>query len=135
MQAVIPIDVEHGLSDDLAEIWGHAGYAPPIPPGYPDGLPCACVTEVGGTDATMVTYEHDVSVDVWAPTWAAAMEEARMLAGILLQLPYRETASGRQWLTASINTMPYANPDPSDYKTPRVSFTALLTIRGTIIEN
>lgn len=134
MQAVIPIDVEHALSDDLAAIWGHAAYAPPVPAAYPDGLPCACVTEVGGADTTMVTYEHDVSIDVWAPTWGAAMDEARKLVGILRDLPYRAHASGRQWLTAGINTMPYANPDPNDYKTPRVSFTALLTIRGDIID-
>ena len=134
MQAVIPIDVEQALSDDLMEAWGHPAYAPPVPDAYAQALPCACVTEVGGTDTTMATYEHDVSVDVWAPTLGAAMDAARQLAGILCDMPYRAPSSGRQWLTAGINTMPYANPDPNDYKTPRVSFTAMLTIRGTITD-
>ena len=112
MQTVVPIDVEHALSDDLAAIWGHAAYAPPVPAPYPDGLPCACVTEVGGADTTMVTYEHDVSIDVWAPTWGAAMDEARKLAGILLDLPYRAHASGNGSRLASTRC-PTPTPTPT----------------------
>ena len=134
MQSVIPIDVEQALSDDLMEAWGHPASAPPGPDIYSQALPCARVTEVGGTDTTMVTYEHDVSVDVWAPTLGEAFTAARQLAGILCDMPYRAPSSGRHWKTAHINTMPYENPDPSNHKTPRVSFTAMLTIRGTITD-
>lgn len=132
MQSVIPIDAEAALSEDLSEYWGHPMFPPPLPETYQQQLPCASVTLVGGADTTMVTYEHDVSVDVYADTYAEAIAEARALAGILSDLKYREPSSGRQWLTSGINALPYANPDPNNFKVPRASFTAIAGIRGTI---
>ena len=132
MQSVIPIDAEQALSEDLSEYWGHHIFPPPLPESYQQQLPCALVTMVGGTDASMVTYEHDVSIDVYADTFAQAMDNARALAGIFADLKFREPSSGRQWLTSGINALPYVNPDPSNYKVPRVTFTAIASIRGTI---
>ncbi len=132
MQSVIPIDAEQALSEDLSEYWGHPIFPPPLPETYQQQLPCALVTVVGGMDASMVTFEHDVSIDVYADTFAQAMDNARALAGIFADLKFREPSSGRQWLTSGINALPYVNPDPNNYKVPRVTFTAIASIRGTI---
>lgn len=135
MQSVIPIDAEQALSEDLAEYWHRPIFPPPLPEAYQQQLPCAMVTLVGGTDQTMVTYEHDVSIDVFADTFAEAVFEARKLAGIFADLQFRAPSSGRQWLTSGINSLPYLNPDSSNYKVPRASFAAIASIRGEIIDN
>lgn len=132
MQSVIPIDAEYALSIDIAEYWNHPVYPTPLPDNYQDSLPCALVTLVGGGDTSMVTYQHSVSIDVYAATFAEAIEEAGKVAGIVTDLPYRVPKSKRQWLTAGTDSLPYANPDPSNFKVPRASFTANVTIRGTI---
>ena len=132
MQSVIPIDAEAALAEDLSAYWGHPVYPTPLPDDYQSSLPCALVSLVGGGNSTMVTYEHDVSIDVYAPTFGAAITEANILAGIFSDLQHRITAAGRQWLTSEVNSLPYANPDPNNYKVPRASFAAIASIRGTI---
>ena len=134
MQIVEPIDCEAALAEDIAQYWGHPVYPPPLPDDYADDLPCARVTAVGGTDSTFVTYEHDVSVDVYADTWDEAMEHARRVAGIVMALEDAAPQSGRQWQECAVNATPYPNPDPSNYSVPRASLTAVTAIRGKIID-
>lgn len=133
-QAVVPIDAEAALAADLAELWGHSVYPTPLPDSYASALPCALVTSVGGGNPDMVVYEHAVSVDVYADSWAEADAEARNLAGILAALPTVEPQSGRQWRTAELNSAPYPNPDPNNRRTPRSSFAAIVRARGEIID-
>lgn len=133
MQAVVPIDAEAALAEDVSALWQRPAYPSPLPDDFADDLPCALVTLVGGHGEDMVVYEHDVSVDVYAPTYAEAFDAAREVAAIIGSLWSAEHASGRQWLTSSLNSLPYANPDPSNYSVPRVSFAAIATIRGTIV--
>lgn len=133
MQVSIPIDAEAALAEDIAEYWQHPAYPTPLPDDFADDLPCALVTEVGGHGETMVTDEHDLSIDVYAGTYAEAMDEARKVAAIVASIWHAAPSSGRQWLTSGINAMPYANPDPSNFSVPRVSITVIATIRGTIV--
>ena len=132
MQAVIPRDAEYALATDLEEFWGHPAYATPLPDGYASDLPCALVTMVGGSAPNMVVYEHAVSVDVYAPKWAAADEEARKVAAIVAALPTVEPTSGNQWHVTTLNSVPYPNPDPNNRNVPRCSFAALVRLSGTV---
>jgi len=132
MQAVIPRDAEYALATDLIEFWGHDAYPTPLPDGYASALPCALVTSVGGSHPNMVVYEHALSVDVYGATWADADEQSRTVAAIVAALPTVSPTSGNQWHVATINAMPYPNPDPNNRNTPRCSMTVLVTLRGSV---
>lgn len=134
MQVIEPIDCELALAEDITHRWGHPAYPPPLPDDYANTLPCACVTSLGGNDATFVTFEHAVSIGVYADTWDEAMEQGRMVAGIVRAFEDGATENGRQWLECAINATPYADPDPNNYSVPRVSFAAFVAIRGKIID-
>lgn len=134
MQIVEPIDGERALAEDISQYWGYPVYPPPLPDDYAERLPCALVTSLGGIDATFVTYEHDVSIDVYADTWDEALAGARRVSGIVKALEDAAPESGRQWLECAINASPYANPDPNNYSVPRASLTAACAIRGKIID-
>ena len=132
MQLVKPIDIEDALRTDMAEAaeqW--TCFAPPAPDDLAAGS--LMVTSLGGGPATAVSFDHDVSIDCWAPTMAAAMQMASDAAGIVASLPLREFASGNCYLTAEINALPYINPDPNRPLLPRATFRATVGIRGTAI--
>lgn len=140
MQLVKPIDIEDALRTDMAEavtpstegakpLW--TCFAPPAPDDLAAGS--LMVTSLGGGPATEVSFDHDVSIDCWAPTMAAAMQMANDAAGIVASLPLREFASGNCYLTAEINALPYINPDPNRPLLPRATFRATVGIRGTAI--
>lgn len=133
-QAVIPIDAEAALAADLSDLWGHSVYPTPLPDSYASALPCALVTSVGGGNSDMVVYEHAVSIDVYADSWAEADAEARNLAGIVAALATIEPQNGVQWRTSELNSAPYPNPDPNNRRTPRSSFAAIVRARGAIID-
>lgn len=130
MQLVAPIDIEDALRIDLAAIdEGVRYFAPPAP----DDLTANSVQimSVGGAAQTDVSNEHDVRVDCWAATDAAAVALADKVAGIIATLPLRDTA--RAYNTAEINALPYINPDPNRPTLPRASFRAVIGVRGTTI--
>lgn len=132
MQLVKPIDIEDALRTDMAEVVSQwTCFAPPAPDDLAVGS--LMVTSLGGAPATAVSFDHDVSIDCWAPTMAAAMQMANDAAGIVASLPLREFASGNCYLTAEINALPYINPDPNRPLLPRATFRATVGIRGTAI--
>ena len=133
MQLVSPIDIEDAMRKDLSELIESDSpitscFAPPPP----DTLSAKSlmVTSLGGTSATAVSNEHDVSVDVWADTPAEAMAAANWAAGRVASLPLRQFSSGRHYVTAEINALPYLNPDPNRPLLPRATFRATVNIRG-----
>ena len=128
MQLVKPIDIEDALRVDLAAILGntYSVFAPP----QPDALAAnsVMVTSLGGAANDEVSNEHDVSVDVWASTEAAAVTLANTVAGYVASLPMRATTT--PYKGAYINALPYINPDPTRPLLPRVTFRATVTVRG-----
>lgn len=132
MQLVKPIDIEDALRTDLATLEsGWTCFAPPAP----DNLAAKSlmVTSLGGAPQTEVSNAHDVSIDVWAATIEDAVKMANDAAGYVASLPLRTFASGRQYLTAEINALPYINPDPNRPLLPRATFRATVSIRGTAL--
>lgn len=133
MQLVAPIDIEDALRIDLGELDGSAHYfAPPAPDDLTAGS--VQVMSVGGAPQTEVSNEHDVRVDCWAATEAAAFILANRAAGLIASLPMRTPASGRTYTTARLDALPYLNPDPNRPLLPRVSFRAAVGTRGESIE-
>lgn len=131
MQVVEPIDVEDALRVEIAAaITGIVACAPPAPDDLAPGT--VCVTRLGGGPQTPVSHEHDVSVDVWAATDAAAMALADRVQGAIAALPLRESASGATW-TSSDPMLPYPNPDPHRPTIPRATFRATVGARGVTI--
>lgn len=131
MQVVEPIDVEDALRVEIAAaITGIVACAPPAPDDLAPGT--VCVTRLGGGPQTPVSHEHDVSVDVWAATDAAAMALADHVQGVIATLPLRESASGATW-TSSDPMLPYPNPDPHRPTVPRATFRATVGARGVPI--
>ena len=131
MQVVEPIDVEDALRVEIAAaITGSVACAPPAPDDLAPGT--VCVTRLGGGPQPPVSHEHDVSVDVWAATDAAAMALADNVQGVIATLPLRESASGATW-TSSDPMLPYPNPDPHRPTVPRATFRATVGARGVTI--
>ena len=128
MQLVRPIDIENALRVDLAQFLDADVFAPPAPDDISAGS--VQVMSVGGAPQSAVSNEHDVRVDCWAATPADAIALANEAAGIVASLPLRDMDSGRHYLTASLNALPYLNPDPNRPLLPRASFRAELGIRG-----
>lgn len=73
---------------------------------------------------------HDVTVSVWAATWADATAWADRLAGATARLPDTQ-GTATQWRSCDITALPFAAPDPQQPTLPRVQFTAALTCRTT----
>lgn len=133
MQLVKPIDIEDALRIDLGALMDN-GWRVSAPPAPDDlGAKCIVVTSLGGAPETAVSNEHDVSVDVWAATEADAISGANDAAGYIASLPVRTLASGRHYLTAAIEALPYINPDPNRPLVPRATFRATVGVRGTAL--
>ena len=137
MQLVAPIDIEDALRTDLDALINtgqtpeYAFFAPPAPDDLaPDSVQ---IMSVGGVPQTEVSNEHDVRVDCWAETPAEAFTLANVAAGAIATLPMQTPASGRQYTTARLDSLPYLNPDPNRPLIPRVSFRASVGIRGEAI--
>ena len=128
MQLVKPIDIEDALRVDLAAILGssYKCFAPPQPDDLTAGS--VMVTALGGASNGEVSNEHDVSIDCWASTEAAAVTLGNTVAGYVASLPMRATTT--PYKGAYINALPYINPDPTRPLLPRVTFRATVTVRG-----
>ncbi|NPD33103.1 hypothetical protein HLV35_07525 [Eggerthellaceae bacterium zg-997] len=125
MQLVTPADVEALLVDGLDAPCRVCAAAPPDD--MPDSL--ACVTSLGGAAHTEVSFEHDVSVDVYAgrgDDYAPAWDLCEGVARALLSLPL----SSDEVRAADVTAPPYANPDPRRPERPRVTFRAEIVARG-----
>ena len=131
MTAGAPVDAEDALRRDLASASGADVFAPPVPSDLDARAPCAMVERDGGVRINEVMDSHNVTVSVWAGTWAEAMREAGDLAGALARLPSFGGASV-QWRTAQLTALPFNATDPAHPDIPRVQFAATATCRATI---
>lgn len=125
-----PVDVEELLRRDLSTEACPVS-APPVPEGLGESLPCAMVQRDGGTRMNLVMDSHDVTVSVWAATWAQAMAEANRIAGSIARLPVSATAS-TQWRRADVTGLPFYAPDAAHPTIPRVQLTAAVVCRATL---
>lgn len=125
-----PVDVEELLSADLST-GACRVTAPPAPDELGGDLPLAVVERDGGTRINLVVDQHDVTVSVWAATWAGAMSAANALAGRVAALPMSPGAS-TQWRAADITGLPSNAPDPAHPTIPRVQFTASVACRAIL---
>lgn len=122
-----PLDVEDLLARDLAGN-GAAVTPPPVPGDLGAELPFAVVERQGGARVNPVLDSHDVTISVWAGTWAAAMSAANALAGAVCRLP-AEPDTSAQWRTADLTGLPFNAPDANHQDIPRVQLTATVTCR------
>lgn len=125
------IDIEAALADKF----GTGTSAPPLPEAFSASLPWVLFTRTGGDASDRVYTAHDVSVDVYAATWAQAQAYAAEMAGLIADLPGRNvgyteggTRTEAPVYTASCQA-PYNNPDPKHPNVPRVTFMANLATR------
>lgn len=125
MQICVPIDAEYVLSRDLGT------HCPPIPDDLGATLPYAVATRLPGTRTSLVVDNHPVSVDVYAADEAQAMEAASELLAKACALPTTPGTS-IQWLAASVDALPYNNPDPRRPDLARATFEVLLTCRAEV---
>ncbi len=129
-----PIDAEAALARDLTELCGFVVAA--NPPGDIGGAsPVAHVVQVGCAPVTPVSWEHHMSIDVWAggyPDYGAATDAARRLAGMVATLHMRHTPSGTAWKSPTV-TSAYPNPDPDHAGVPRVTVACNAAARGNDI--
>lgn len=131
-------DVEDAIRLDLSDIMAGLKYsiiAPPIPAALERSLPLIVVTRLGGMRSEIVVEEHDVAIDVYASRWSTAQDVANTTAAALSSLADSAgLSSGVDWLDASLNALPYNNPDPAHEDVPRVSFSAVVTCRPEAID-
>lgn len=127
--ALEPVDAEDALRLDLSTD-GCPVSAPPVPRDLGASLPVAVVQRDGGTRMNPVMDSHNVTVSVWAASWAEATREANRIAGALARLP-STPGTAVQWRTAEITQLPFAAPDPAHPNVPRVQFAASVTCRAT----
>lgn len=128
-QPLEPVDVEELLSRDISTDACPA-QPPPVPESLGGTLPLAMVERDGGTRLNAVVDSHNVTVSVWACTWADAMREANRIAGAIARLPMEPGAS-TQWRTATITLLPFNAPDSAHPTIPRVQLAASVTCRAT----
>lgn len=142
MQIVSPIDIEDALRIDLTTLYeslsitGVTFSAPPVEPTLGE-LPATgvivCFRRVGGTRDDLVVDTHAVSVDVYAGSWADAIDEANRLSGVLSQLPYQSTTHIR-YQAVEIATAPYELPDTSNPVMPRVRMLINIITKAAVEE-
>lgn len=142
MQIVSPIDIEDALRIDLTTLYSALGItgvtfsAPPVEPTLGE-LPATgvivCFKRVGGSRDALVVDTHAVSVDLYAATWADAIDEANRLAGVIAQLPY-QSSTAMQYHAVDIATAPYALPDTSNPVQPRVRMLIDIIAKAAITE-
>lgn len=125
------IDIEAALADKF----GTGTSAPPLPEAFSASLPWVLFTRTGGDTSDRVYTTHNVSVDVYADTWAQAQAYAAEMAGLIADLDGRNigyTSNGIRIeapVYVSACQAPYNNPDPKHPNVPRVTFMATLATR------
>lgn len=122
-----PIDAEGMVQAYLAQL-GFDCSATPLPPDFAERLPFVYITRTGGQTYHVAADLHMLSFDVYAPTWAQAMDAAGNAVEAVRSMRGLYTG-GVQFYVPNVN-MPYNNPDPNHADVPRVTFTATLTASG-----
>ena len=124
------IDIEAALAE-----WIAGASAPPLPADFAENLPWVLFTRTGGAIDSRVLSTHNVSVDVYAATWAAAQQHAAEVASWItasegFDLYYTQGESQIEVPVYSAHCQaPYNNPDPKHPNVPRVTFLATLATR------
>ena len=124
------IDIEAALVDAA----GSNVSAAPLPEDFAENLPWALFTRTGGDIVSRVYCTHNVSVDVYDSTWAAAQASASQAVSFLYALEGNIIGYGNPpEAEAAVYTVscqaPYNNPDPKHPNVPRVTFLATLATR------
>lgn len=115
------IDIEAALCETWAE---YNAFAPPITAELE--APCVYIHRVGGYRRAYVQDAHALSIDVYGKSAADATATAGELIGILGGL---SELGGVPVYQVEITTLPYYNPDPSNYTFPRITFAATVVTR------
>ncbi|WP_278591451.1 hypothetical protein [Olsenella uli] len=126
-----PIDAEAALARDLTALCGFEVAANPSAD-IGGSSPVAHVVQVGCAPVTAVSWEHDLSIDVYAggyPDYGPAMNAARRLAGMVATLHGRAVPSGTAWKSPTVTSV-YPNPDPNHAGVPRVTVACNAAARG-----
>lgn len=126
-----PTDAEAALARDLTELCAFEVAANP-PGDIGRDAPVAHVVQVGCAPVTPVSWEHDMSIDVWAgsvPDYGPATDAARRLAGMVATLHMRRAPSGIAWKSPTVTSV-YPNPDPDHAGVPRVTVACNAAARG-----
>jgi hypothetical protein len=121
MQNCYTIDIEAALVEEWAD---YSAFAPPVTAELE--APCVYIHRVGGSRQNYVQDAHQVSIDVYGATPAAAMELAGELTGKLGDLT---ELGGVPVYAIDITTLPYNNPDPDNYSISRATFAATVVTR------
>lgn len=127
---------EYASPADVELITAHAITAAGLeaaPPPVPSGLtaPRAVVWRTGGHRIALVIDRSIVSVDVYAPTWGAAMDACARAVAAVQDMAGR-IIDGVQTGGVWIITLPYTNPDPDHPTIPRVTFSAEIITKATV---
>lgn len=115
-------DIETELYKMLSED-GYSASAHTIPASLGSDLPHVHVVRTGGYESDLVLESNNLDFDVYAEDDAEAMEAAASLCGWVRDL------EGGYSYTASIVTLPYANPDPRHPDIARATFKAQILTR------
>lgn len=121
-----PIDIEDAVQAYLNSMDIKA-CAPPVPSKL--AAPMVVITRTGGSERAYVQDVHNISVDCYGSTWAAASLLADDVICHIRNLPYADELPAPCY-TADILTMPYVNPDPSHSDLARVTFSASVATRS-----
>lgn len=133
MNGWTPVDAEALLVQEVTRLIPDIYVcAPPLPANIEQTLPHILITRTGGSRTNIVMDEHQLSIDVRAPTWAQATNLADQVTGSIAQLA-DDPHSLNDWRAATILTLPYANPDPSHPTIPRMTSLVSLSCRPITI--
>lgn len=139
-QLITSIDIEEQLQADLSAILAADGdtsdvSASPLPPNLGE-LPAGrlvAIRRIGGERANLVIDTHSVSVDVYAPSWAEAVEESEHVLAVISSLPYRNDV-GIQYHAAYPEVLPYELPDTSNPILPRMRMSFQIITKAIVTE-
>lgn len=129
-QIVIPVDIE----ETIADIYGI--HATPKPADLGASLPYAVVSRTGGGRADLVVDNHFVDVDVYSDPddWAGATAEASRLLALMADCINKQASNGAVLYAATVEALPYNNPDPDHPTLARSTFSMRVTARGAVVE-
>ena len=129
MQRSKPVDIEYVLARALGI------HATPVPADLERRLPYVMATRTGGGRADLVVDNHFVDIDVWCEkdAWGQAADEAADVMSRVLELA-GSTSGGAVVCAATVEAMPYNNPDPLHPDLARVTCSVEITARAEIIE-
>jgi hypothetical protein len=127
-----PTDAAAALAADLTALCGFLVSADP--PAVVDGsAPVAHVVPLGRAPVTPVSWEYDLSIDVWCGATGdlgPVEEAANALVGAFCRLDRADCPSGISWKVPTVTNGGYPNPDPNHWGVPRQTIACNVSARG-----